>query len=927
MIASAAPLHRAGAVSRLPGLGRARREDGSYAVHAARLPPLRRGAGGDPRRFAPSRRRSSSRGRHRVRRRACIAASSSGSRWSRWTARSSPSWSWTEPRRCAVALLDTVRRMMGTPERDDRRPGAAEAVSDGVAGRRRPPLARRRGAALALPPGPDPGPQDGQGDDLLAGARRVHAHQLDPDPPRPLGLRQVRQARRRLQRRLAGRRRSARSCGPRASTTSRCSAPATSARRSRARTSSPTTASRSSPIFDVDSEAGRQGARRRRGPRPSTTSSASSRSEDVVVGVLAVPVDAAQEVADRLVEAGVQDHLQLLRAAAAGAAGRDRPHLEPRGRPALRALLLPGLDRWQRARSRSARLWTSTLGRARRLRGPRPTSRSGSRRSSRSSTPRRSSSHTASRTLMAACQRGRAPGRRRRGRADRHRDRDPLGAGRDFADAAASSASGASGCSRSPTRWACALAAMGTHPWANYLDQQIIDTEHYHRLRERAALGRAAEQHLEPPRPRRRPRRRSGGRGLRPPARAAAAAARRCRRTRRSSTATTPGCTRCAPRSSPARSRAAGSTSRSATGRPTPDFVDAPASGRTRSSRPTQLWWSVRPHHAFGTVEVRICDAQTRGDESFDLAGSIAACVAQARARLRRGRAARAAAAAAGDRGEPLARDPLGDGRRDDRLRRRRRRSRPRPRSSGWSSGRRPPRPRSALEVELPERNGAQRARRRARRGRVDRARSTARRGGDAAHLRPEGMTAGRLRRMEGTAAQSSRPTPRSAATRRSSAPQIEEELREVRVQDVLLESVVTSSTSPRGGSQGGRARPGAGADRDRGRAGARRLLEPEAAGAGPQRALGAADALRAGAPGRAPARARRGEAAERARASLRGRRLWTPPRRQPANSGLPAGTSTRAASAAVRVRRGFVTTPVDGEARPESLEPEDLNT
>jgi carboxylate-amine ligase len=44
----------------------------------------------------------------------------------------------------------------------------------------------------------------------------------------------------------------------------------------------------------------------------------------------------------------------------------------------------------------------------------------------------------------------------------------------------------------------------------------------------------------------------------------------------------------------------------------------------------TQLWWSVRPHHAFGTVEVRICDAQTRGDESFGLAGVIAACIAQA---------------------------------------------------------------------------------------------------------------------------------------------------------------------------------------------------------------------------------------------------------------------------------------------------------
>jgi carboxylate-amine ligase len=43
----------------------------------------------------------------------------------------------------------------------------------------------------------------------------------------------------------------------------------------------------------------------------------------------------------------------------------------------------------------------------------------------------------------------------------------------------------------------------------------------------------------------------------------------------------------------------------------------------------TQLWWSVRPHHSFGTVEVRICDAQTRGDEAFALSGLIAACIAQ----------------------------------------------------------------------------------------------------------------------------------------------------------------------------------------------------------------------------------------------------------------------------------------------------------
>ncbi|MBK5233292.1 MAG: YbdK family carboxylate-amine ligase [Thermoleophilia bacterium] len=43
----------------------------------------------------------------------------------------------------------------------------------------------------------------------------------------------------------------------------------------------------------------------------------------------------------------------------------------------------------------------------------------------------------------------------------------------------------------------------------------------------------------------------------------------------------------------------------------------------------TQLWWSVRPHHAFGTVEVRICDAQSDATESTALAGLITAVVAQ----------------------------------------------------------------------------------------------------------------------------------------------------------------------------------------------------------------------------------------------------------------------------------------------------------
>jgi carboxylate-amine ligase len=44
----------------------------------------------------------------------------------------------------------------------------------------------------------------------------------------------------------------------------------------------------------------------------------------------------------------------------------------------------------------------------------------------------------------------------------------------------------------------------------------------------------------------------------------------------------------------------------------------------------TQVWWSLRPHFAFGTVEVRICDAQSTAQESEGLAALIVACVAQA---------------------------------------------------------------------------------------------------------------------------------------------------------------------------------------------------------------------------------------------------------------------------------------------------------
>ena len=55
----------------------------------------------------------------------------------------------------------------------------------------------------------------------------------------------------------------------------------------------------------------------------------------------------------------------------------------------------------------------------------------------------------------------------------------------------------------------------------------------------------------------------------------------------------------------------------------------------------TQLWWSVRPHHDFGTVEVRICDAQTTARESDALTTLIAGCVMAAAREVDEGRTPR----------------------------------------------------------------------------------------------------------------------------------------------------------------------------------------------------------------------------------------------------------------------------------------------
>jgi glutamate---cysteine ligase / carboxylate-amine ligase len=173
-----------------------------------------------------------------------------------------------------------------------------------------------------------------------------------------------------------------------------------------------------------------------------------------------------------------------------------------------------------------------------------------------------------------------------------------------------------------------ALAAMGTHPWADYLDQRIIDTPHYNRLRHE--LGYVAQRnntwslHVH-----------MGVRGadraiavcdrmreLLPLLLAASANSPFLdRRDTGLHTVRTEIFTRTFPR--------CGIPSPFVDWRSYADFVTLlQRTGTVVES--TQLWWSVRPHHEFGTVEVRICDAQTRGEESFGVAALIAACIAQA---------------------------------------------------------------------------------------------------------------------------------------------------------------------------------------------------------------------------------------------------------------------------------------------------------
>jgi glutamate---cysteine ligase / carboxylate-amine ligase len=201
------------------------------------------------------------------------------------------------------------------------------------------------------------------------------------------------------------------------------------------------------------------------------------------------------------------------------------------------------------------------------------------------------------------------------------------GRAEDFADAAARQRERRARLFEVVAGMGLALGATGTHPWANYLDQRIIDTPHYNRLREE--LGYVAQRnntwslHVH-----------MGVRGadraiavcdwlreLLPLLLAVSANSPFLdRRDAGLHSVRSEIFTRTFPR--------CGVPSQFYDWQRYADFIALlQRTGTVVES--TQLWWSVRPHHEFGTVEVRICDAQTRGDESLALAGLISACIAQ----------------------------------------------------------------------------------------------------------------------------------------------------------------------------------------------------------------------------------------------------------------------------------------------------------
>jgi glutamate---cysteine ligase / carboxylate-amine ligase len=173
-----------------------------------------------------------------------------------------------------------------------------------------------------------------------------------------------------------------------------------------------------------------------------------------------------------------------------------------------------------------------------------------------------------------------------------------------------------------------ALGATGTHPWADYRGQRIIDTEHYRRVED--GLKYVAWRNI------------TFSMHVHVGVRGADRAVRICDRLRPvlplllAVSANSPYLDG---RDSGLHSARTQSFTRSFPRCGVPDpfggwgayrgYIEALL--RTKSIVEfTQVWWSVRPHFAFGTVELRICDAQATAPESDALAALMVACVAQA---------------------------------------------------------------------------------------------------------------------------------------------------------------------------------------------------------------------------------------------------------------------------------------------------------
>ena len=386
-------------------------------------------------------------------------------------------------------------------------------------------------------------------------------------------------------------------------------------------------------IFDADpAKVGEQvGAARR--CATSTSCARSSRRRTSSSACSPCPTAAAQALADELVDAGVKIIFNYSEALLEVPPGGDRPHLQPGRRPALRAVLLPDLSRstsldLDRAAEVFAASTDGTVGLEEEFaildpRDARPASRA-----SRSCATPRARDPVLAESIA--------------GELISSRDRDPLRPRRGpRTTRSRASATTAGACSRSPPSTASRSARPARTRGPTTASSAIIDTEHYRRVEDGlkyvAWRNNTFSLHVHVGVQRRRPRR----------AASATACARCCRccwrsrPTRRSSTGATRGLHSARTQTlHEVASRAAACRTRSAAGGRSAT-TSTSSCAPTRSSSTRRCGGRSARTCRFGTVEVRICDAQTTAAESEALAALIVACVRAGRARRRRGRAVR----------------------------------------------------------------------------------------------------------------------------------------------------------------------------------------------------------------------------------------------------------------------------------------------